>query len=92
MSMIAEMGIPLIWIEMDTGSTDNGAQDRSEQYDRRKFLKKTCMAAGVAGTIGSLEGGMAHLAFGEELAGSMQYRRLGRTGLDISSVVVGEMH
>lgn len=76
---------------METGSTDNGAQNRSRQYDRRKFLKKTCMAAGVAGTIGSIEGGMVHLALGEELPGRMQYRRLGRTGLDISTVVVGEM-
>lgn len=53
--------------------------------DRRQFLKKACLyTAGAVGTIGSLASGQQPVVSGSSVPGKMTYRRLGRTGLDIS--------
>ncbi len=66
-------------------------RDRDREYDRREFLKRSCLAAGAAGTIGAIQGAVPRLSFGQDSQGEMEYRRLGRTELDISVVVAGEM-
>ncbi len=60
--------------------------------DRRQFLKKAYLyTAGAVGTIGYLASGQQPNVSGSSIPGKMTYRRLGRTGLDISIVVAGEM-
>jgi len=62
------------------------------EIDRRQFLKKACLfTAGAVETIGSLASGQQPVVSGSSVPGKMIYRRLGRTGLDISVVVAGEM-
>lgn len=63
-----------------------------KEIDRRQFIKKACLyTAGAVGTIGSLASGQQPIVSGSSVPGKMTYRRLGRTGLDISVVVAGEM-
>lgn len=53
---------------------------------RRHFIKKAGLTVGAAGAVGVM-----NMAPEKKPAGKMEYRRLGRTGLKISTVVVGEM-
>jgi len=63
-----------------------------KEIDRRQFIKKACLyTAGAVGTIGHLASGQQSVVAGSSVPGKMTYRRLGRTGLDISVVVAGEM-
>ena len=63
-----------------------------KEIDRRQFIKKACLyTAGAVGTIGSLASGQQPIVSGSSVPGKMTYRRLGRTGLNISVVVAGEM-
>ena len=63
-----------------------------KEIDRRQFLKKACLfTAGAVGTIGSLASGQQPVVSGSSVPGRMMYRRLGRTDLNISVVVAGEM-
>jgi len=64
----------------------------NKEIDRRQFIKKACLyTAGAMGTIGHLASGQQPVVSGSSIPGKMTYRRLGRTGLDISVVVAGEM-
>ncbi len=60
--------------------------------NRRQFIKDACLlTAGAVGTIGRIAQGTQPIVNGESVSGKMMYRRLGRTGLNISVVVGGEM-
>ncbi len=60
--------------------------------DRRQFIKKACLyTASAVGTIGHLASGQQPVVSGSSIPGKMTFRRLGRTGLNISVVVAGEM-
>ncbi len=76
---------------MMRGSHTPEPPEWEREFDRREFLKKSCLAAGAAGTMSAIPGAVPRLTFGEEIQGEMEYRRLGRTELDISVVVAGEM-
>jgi len=60
--------------------------------NRRQFIKEACLlTAGAVGTLDSLARGAQPVVNGESVPGKMMYRRLGRTNLNISVVVGGEM-
>lgn len=60
--------------------------------NRRQFIKNACLlTAGAVGTLGRMAGGTQPVVNGESVPGRMMHRRLGRTGLNISIVVAGEM-
>ncbi len=67
-------------------------RNRGEGIKRREFIKDACLlTAGALGTLGVLATGTQPVVAGVAVPGKMTYRRLGRTGLDISVVISGEM-
>ena len=64
----------------------------SDNLTRRQFLRKAgLVAAGAAGTLSAMHSGIPPLVADEEKPGRMEYRRLGRTDLNVSVIVAGEM-
>ena len=62
------------------------------ELNRREFIKEACfLAAGSIGGISLIAQGSQPLVAGQSIPGKMIYRSLGRTGLNISVVVAGEM-
>jgi len=77
---------------MKSNSNTNQKKVVKKEIDRRQFIKKACLyTAGAVGTIGSLASGQQPVVSGSSVPGKMMYRRFGRTGLNISVVVAGEM-
>lgn len=62
------------------------------QLNRRQFIKKAgLLTAGAVGSLGLAPQGTQSIYAGQTVPGKMTYRSLGRTGLNISVVVAGEM-
>ena len=63
-----------------------------KKINRRQFIKDAgFLTAGAVGSFYTVARGSQPVVAGKSVPGKMTYRRLGRTGLDISVVVAGEM-
>lgn len=64
----------------------------NQGMNRRRFLKEACLlTAGAFGIFDQITQGTQPIVAGTLVPGKMTFRRLGRTGLNISVVVAGEM-
>ncbi len=77
---------------MNSKSDDLKDLHLSDNLSRRQFLKKTIAAAGAVGALGAISGVANVPTEAKDKPKRMEYRRLGRTNLKISTVVAGEMH